>query len=72
MKVETKLKAKGYRYSEPYAQWDYPHLITPDGGIVPVDGLDDPYIQEIIAVGPSLDPDYALWEALSDGPAHNP
>jgi hypothetical protein len=30
-----KLKELGYFYSEPFAQWNYPHLITSEGGVIP-------------------------------------
>ena len=54
---ETRLKRLGYFYSTPCSDWNYNHLFTPDGGIVPVSDINDPYIDELldsIAIPPNI------------------
>jgi hypothetical protein len=45
--LEHKLKALGYVYCEPHGEWTHPHLLTTNGGVIPVRGWDDSFILDL-------------------------
>lgn len=46
--TEQILRFAGYIYCLPCFEWDYPHVLTPHGYVIPVSGLDDDFIKNVV------------------------